>query len=32
MPPTPKGMQTFFVEIKCQLGKTYEVASALATS
>ena len=27
---TPKGMQTFFVEIKCQLGKTYEVASALA--
>jgi len=30
MPPTPKGMQTFFVEIKCQLGKTYEVASALA--
>lgn len=23
-------MQTFFVEIKCQLGKTYEVASALA--
>ncbi len=30
MPPTLKGMQTFFVEIKCQLGKTYEVASALA--
>lgn len=23
-------MQTFFVEIKCQLGKTYEVASRLA--
>lgn len=23
-------MQTFFVQIKCQLGKTYEVASALA--
>ena len=23
-------MQTFFVEIKCQLGRTYEVASALA--
>ena len=23
-------MQTFFVEIKCKLGKTYEVASALA--
>ena len=23
-------MQTFFVEIKCRLGKTYEVASALA--
>ena len=23
-------MQTFFVEIKCALGKTYEVASALA--
>ena len=30
MPPILKGMQTFFVEIKCQLGKTYEVASALA--
>ena len=25
-------MQTFFVEIKCALGKTYEVASALAES
>jgi len=25
-------MQTFFVEIKCALGRTYEVASALATS
>lgn len=23
-------MRTFFVEIKCALGKTYEVASALA--
>ncbi len=23
-------MQTFFVEIKCQLGKTYDVASNLA--
>jgi DNA-binding Lrp family transcriptional regulator len=23
-------MQTFFVEIKCKLGKTYEVATALA--
>lgn len=23
-------MQTFFVEIKCQLGQTYTVASALA--
>jgi DNA-binding Lrp family transcriptional regulator len=23
-------MQTFFVQIKCQLGKTYEVATALA--
>jgi DNA-binding Lrp family transcriptional regulator len=23
-------MQTFFVEIKCSLGRTYEVASALA--
>ena len=23
-------MQTFFVEIKCTLGRTYEVASALA--
>jgi DNA-binding Lrp family transcriptional regulator len=23
-------MQTFFVEIKCKLGKTYAVASALA--
>ena len=23
-------MQTFFVEIKCRLGRTYEVASALA--
>ena len=23
-------MQTFFVEIKCGLGRTYEVASALA--
>jgi DNA-binding Lrp family transcriptional regulator len=23
-------MQTFFVEIKCGLGKTYEVANALA--
>ena len=23
-------MQTFFVEIKCQLGRTYAVASALA--
>ena len=23
-------MQTFFVEIKCALGKTYEVASRLA--
>lgn len=23
-------MQTFFVEIKCRLGKTYDVASALA--
>ena len=23
-------MQTFFVQIKCQLGKTYQVASALA--
>jgi len=23
-------MQTFFVEIKCRLGKTYPVASALA--
>lgn len=25
-------MQTFFVEIKCQLGKTYDVASRLADS
>ena len=23
-------MQTFFVQIKCALGRTYEVASALA--
>jgi len=23
-------MQTFFVEIKCKLGKTYSVASAMA--
>ena len=23
-------MQTFFVQIKCKLGKTYEVATALA--
>lgn len=23
-------MQTFFVKIKCQLGKTYQVATALA--
>ena len=23
-------MQTFFVEIKCALGRTYEVASAMA--
>jgi DNA-binding Lrp family transcriptional regulator len=23
-------VQTFFVEIKCKLGKTYDVASALA--
>ena len=23
-------MQTFFVQIKCRLGKTYEVATALA--
>ena len=23
-------MQTFFVEIKCALGKTYQIASALA--
>ncbi|HST94820.1 MAG TPA: Lrp/AsnC ligand binding domain-containing protein [Microvirga sp.] len=23
-------MQTFFVEIKCKLGKTYDVASTLA--
>jgi len=23
-------MRTFFVEIKCELGKTYEVAGALA--
>ncbi|MCA0399744.1 MAG: Lrp/AsnC ligand binding domain-containing protein [Proteobacteria bacterium] len=23
-------MQTFFVQIKCNLGKTYEVATALA--
>ena len=23
-------MRTFFVEIKCELGKTYEVAAALA--
>ncbi len=23
-------MQTFFVEIKCKLGRTYDVASALA--
>ena len=31
--PTRKGterMQTFFVQIKCALGRTYEVASALA--
>jgi DNA-binding Lrp family transcriptional regulator len=27
--PEP-AMQTFFVEIKCKLGKTYAVASALA--
>jgi DNA-binding Lrp family transcriptional regulator len=26
----PGAMQTFFVEIKCKLGKTYEVASRLA--
>jgi DNA-binding Lrp family transcriptional regulator len=25
-----RSMQTFFVEIKCKLGKTYSVASALA--
>jgi DNA-binding Lrp family transcriptional regulator len=25
-------MQTFFVQIKCQLGKTYQVATALADS
>jgi DNA-binding Lrp family transcriptional regulator len=23
-------MQTFFIKIKCQLGKTYQVATALA--
>ena len=27
---TERPMQTFFVEIKCKLGRTYEVASALA--
>jgi DNA-binding Lrp family transcriptional regulator len=25
-----RAMQTFFVEIKCALGRTYEVANALA--
>ena len=25
-------MQTFFVEIKCALGRTYEVANALAAA
>lgn len=25
-------MQTFFIEIKCELGQTYEVASALAAA
>lgn len=25
-------MQTFFVQIKCKLGQTYEVATALAES
>ena len=25
-------MQTFFVEIKCKLGKTYDVASRLAVA
>jgi DNA-binding Lrp family transcriptional regulator len=28
--PGATAMQTFFVEIKCALGKTYAVASALA--
>jgi DNA-binding Lrp family transcriptional regulator len=28
--PSEPPMQTFFVEIKCKLGKTYAVANALA--
>lgn len=28
--PSRVGMQTFFVQIKCQMGRTYDVASALA--
>jgi DNA-binding Lrp family transcriptional regulator len=30
MPDGTLAMQTFFVQIKCKLGKTYVVASALA--
>jgi DNA-binding Lrp family transcriptional regulator len=29
-PIVGRAMQTFFVEIKCKLGKTYEVAGRLA--
>lgn len=29
-PGTDGAMKTFFVQIKCELGKAYEVASALA--
>lgn len=28
--PNEPSMQTFFVEIKCALGRTYQVANALA--
>jgi DNA-binding Lrp family transcriptional regulator len=30
IPELQPAMQTFFVQIKCKLGKTYEVATALA--
>lgn len=30
MPPTQSAMIPFFVQIKCQLGRSYEVANKLA--